>query len=93
MADALIAYAPGAKTVSQGDLVDEGWDLVYWGNSYPDTVGYWKLDVERDLAVHGNMNTYQRALDLLRRQAANTRAFCDKASCAAARFDPSITCV
>jgi hypothetical protein len=80
MANAVIAYAPAARTVSQGDLVDENWDLVYWGNSYPETVSVWKLDVERDLAVHGKVNTYQDALGHLRRQAANAKAFCDKAA-------------
>jgi hypothetical protein len=84
MANAVLAYAPSAKTVSQGDLVDENWDLVYWGNSYPETVAYWKLDVERDLAVHGKINTYQDAIGHLRRQAANVKTFCDAA--AAARF-------
>jgi hypothetical protein len=84
MANALIAYAPGAKTVSQGDLVDENWDLVYWGNSYPETVKYWKLDVEKDLAVHGKINSYADAIGHLRRQAKNAKAFCDKA--AAAQF-------
>jgi hypothetical protein len=79
MANAVLAYAPGTKTVSQGDLVDENWDLVFWGNSYPETVNFWKLDVERDLAVHGKINTYQDALGHLRRQAANVKAFCDKA--------------
>ena len=82
MANALIAYAPSAKTVSQGDLVDQTWDLVYWGNSYADTVNHWKLDVERDLAVHGTINTYQAALGHLRRQANNVKAFCDKAAAA-----------
>jgi hypothetical protein len=79
MANAVIAYAPSAKTVSQGDMVDENWDLVFWGNSYPETVNFWKLEVERDLAVHGKINTYQAALGHLRRQAANVKAFCDKA--------------
>ncbi|MEQ1758077.1 MAG: MBL fold metallo-hydrolase [Vicinamibacterales bacterium] len=79
MANAVLAYAPSTKTVSQGDLVDENWDLVFWGNSYPETVSLWKLDVERDLAVHGKINTYQDALGHLRRQAANVKAFCDKA--------------
>ena len=84
MANAVIAYAPGARTVSQGDLVDESWDLVYWGNSYPETVAHYKLDVDRDLAVHGKINTYQDALGHLRRQANNVKVFCDKA--AAAQF-------
>jgi glyoxylase-like metal-dependent hydrolase (beta-lactamase superfamily II) len=79
MANAVIAYAPSAKTVSQGDMVDENWDLVFWGNSYPETVNFWKLDVERDLAVHGKINTYQDALGHLRRQANNVKTFCDRA--------------
>ncbi len=82
MANAVIAYAPGAKTVSQGDMVDENWDLVFWGNSYPETVSFYKLDVERDLAVHGKINSYQDALGHLRRQAANAKAFCEKAATA-----------
>lgn len=80
MANALLAYAPSAKSVSQGDLVDETWDLVYWGNSYPETVKFWNLDVERDLAVHGKMNSYTDAINHLRRQANNAKAFCDTAA-------------
>jgi hypothetical protein len=79
MANGLLAYAPSAKVVAQGDLVDEGWDIVFWGNSYPDSVKFWKLDVERDLAVHGNINPYSRSLELLRQQAANAKGFCDTA--------------
>jgi hypothetical protein len=83
MVNAVIAYAPSAKTVSQGDMVDEAWDVVWWGNSYPETVAHYKLDVERDLPVHGSkVNTYQDAIGHLRRQAANAKAFCDKAAAA-----------
>ena len=77
MADAVIAYAPSERTVSQGDLVDENWDLVWWGNSYPDTVKKWNLQVDRDLAVHGKINTWADSLQHLRRQAKNAAAFCD----------------
>jgi hypothetical protein len=77
MADAVIAYAPSERTVSQGDLVDENWDLVWWGNSYPDTVKKWNLQVDRDLAVHGKINTWADSLQHLRRQAKNAVAFCD----------------
>ncbi len=38
MADGILAYAPAARVVAEGDLVDEGWDIVWWGNSYPDSV-------------------------------------------------------
>ncbi len=82
MANSVMAYAPSAKTISQGDLVDENWDIVWWGNSYPESVAFWKLDVERDLAVHGNINTYQAAIGHLRRQAANAKALCEKVAAA-----------
>lgn len=76
MAHALVAHVPRDRLLSQGDLVDEGWDIVWWGNSYPDTVKHWKLDVARDLPVHGNLNTYDRAIELLRQQTANAQKLC-----------------
>ncbi|MEQ1581455.1 MAG: MBL fold metallo-hydrolase, partial [Steroidobacteraceae bacterium] len=76
MADGLVAHVPRDKLLAQGDLVDENWDIVWWGNSYPDTVKHWKLDVARDLPVHGNLNTYDRALEHLRRQTANAQKLC-----------------
>jgi hypothetical protein len=79
MANGIFAYAPSARAVSEGDLVDEGWDISFWGNSYPDSVNYWKLQVDKDLPVHGNMHTYQEVLALIRKQAANAQAFCKRA--------------
>ena len=29
MADGILAYAPAARVVAEGDLVDEGWDIVW----------------------------------------------------------------
>ena len=77
MADGIFAYAPAARVVAEGDLVDEGWDIVWWGNSYPDSVNYWKLQVDRDLPVHGNIHTYAEVLDLLRKQTSNAQDLCD----------------
>ena len=76
MASAVIAWAPEARVIAEGDMVDENWDLVWWGNSYPATVEYWNLDVERDLPVHGDINTYEDVLTLLREQTANAEALC-----------------
>ncbi len=76
MANALVAHVPRDRLLAQGDLVDEGWDIVWWGNSYADTVKFWKLDVARDLPVHGNLNTYERAIELLRQQTANAQKLC-----------------
>jgi hypothetical protein len=79
MANAVLAYVPGERIVAQGDLVDQGWDIVWWGNSYPESVKFYNLQVEKDLAVHGDINTYEVALNHLRKQAATAKAFCDKA--------------
>ena len=77
MADGIFAYAPAARVVAEGDLVDEGWDIVWWGNTYPDSVNYWKLQVDRDLPVHGNIHTYVEVLELLRKQAKNAQDLCE----------------
>jgi hypothetical protein len=78
----LIAWSPAAKTISEGDLVDEVWDIVWLGNSYPDTVRYWKLDVERDLPVHGNINPYPAVIELLKKQAKGAEVLCARAEAA-----------
>jgi len=56
---------------------DEGWDIVWWGNSYPDSVNCWKLQVEQDLPVHGNIHTYTEVLELLKKQTKNAQDLCD----------------
>jgi len=82
MANAVFAYVPRDRLVAEGDLVDEGWDIVWWGNSYPDSVNYWKIQVDKDLPVHGNIHTYQEVLGMLRKQAANAQALCQKVEAA-----------
>ena len=77
MANGVFVYAPGARVVAEGDLVDEGWDIVWWGNSYPDSVNYWKLQVDKDLPVHGNLHTYSEVLELLKKQTKNAQDLCD----------------
>jgi hypothetical protein len=77
-ANGLIAWSPTAKTVSEGDLVDEGWDIVWLGDSYPDTVAYWKLDIQRDLPVHGNITDWPKVIELLKKQAKGAQALCER---------------
>ena len=43
---------------------------------------YWKLKVDRDLSVHGNMHTYAEVLDQLRAQVRGAQALCAKADAA-----------
>jgi hypothetical protein len=72
----LFAYVPRDRLVSEGDLVDEGWDLVWWGNSYSDSVKFWKIAVDKDLPVHGNIHTYAEVLALVKQQTANAQKLC-----------------
>jgi hypothetical protein len=76
MANGIFAYAPSARVVAEGDLVDEGWDIVWWGNSYPDSVKYWKLDVATDLPVHGNLHSWSEVMAYLRKQSKNAQDLC-----------------
>jgi glyoxylase-like metal-dependent hydrolase (beta-lactamase superfamily II) len=78
-ADGLIAYVPRDRLVAEGDLVDEGWNLVWWGNSYPDTVNFWKLQVEKDLPVHGNIHTYAEVIAMLKQQTHGAQLLCARA--------------
>jgi hypothetical protein len=81
-ANGVIAWSPAIKAVSQGDMVDEGWDLVWNGNSYMDTVAYWKLPIELDLAVHGNINKFPDVVVILKRISNNAKALCARADAA-----------
>lgn len=81
-ASGLIAYVPRAKVLAEGDLFDEGWDLYWWGSTYPDTVTYWKLAVDQDLPVHGNINPYATVLAGIKEKQASTLQFCAQAQAA-----------
>jgi hypothetical protein len=81
----LFAYVARDRLVAQGDLVDEGWDIVWWGNAYPDSVKHWNLTVDKDLPVHGNIHTWQEVMGQLRQQTGNAVKLC--ASAEAARLN------
>ncbi len=76
MADGVFVYVPRDRLVAEGDLVDEGWDIVWWGNSYPDSVKYWSLQVDKDLPTHGSIHSYPEALEMLRKQTKNAQDLC-----------------
>jgi hypothetical protein len=79
MANAIFAHVPGLNLVSQGDFTDEGWDQSFWANTYPESVAYWKLQVDRDLSVHGNIHTYAEVLGQLKKQVAAAQSLCARA--------------
>jgi hypothetical protein len=55
MAHGLMAYVPEHRLLIQGDLFDLNWEVYFWGNTYDDNVAYRKLDVERDVPIHGRV--------------------------------------
>jgi len=82
MANGIFAYVPRDKLVSQGDFTDETWEQSFWANTYPASVAYWKLQVDRDLSVHGNIHTYAEVLDQLKKQVVGAQVLCAKADVA-----------
>lgn len=82
MPHGVFAYAPSAKAVAEGDLSDQAWDIVWWGDSYPASMKYWKLDVEKNLPVHGAVHTYREVIDSLARQTKRAQELCAKVDAA-----------
>jgi glyoxylase-like metal-dependent hydrolase (beta-lactamase superfamily II) len=84
MADALMVHMPRERLLSQGDLFDVGWGAYWWGTSYIDNVRYRKIEVERDVPVHGRVLPFAEVQQLIATQIKNAQDFC--AEVAAARL-------
>lgn len=84
MADALMVHVPRERLLAQGDLFDVGWVAYWWGTSYIDNVRYRKIEVERDVPVHGRVLPFAEVQQLIEKQIKNAQDFC--AEVAAARL-------
>jgi glyoxylase-like metal-dependent hydrolase (beta-lactamase superfamily II) len=76
MADALMVHVPRERLLSQGDLFDVNWEAYWWGSSYMDNVRYRKIEVERDVPVHGRVLPLAEVQQHIARQIKNAEAFC-----------------
>jgi len=76
MADGLLAYVPRDRLLVQGDLFDASWEIYWWGSSYADNVRHRKLQVERDVPVHGRVLPYAEVQQAIERQIANAEKLC-----------------
>jgi glyoxylase-like metal-dependent hydrolase (beta-lactamase superfamily II) len=76
MADGLMVYVPRDRLLVQGDLFDIGWDVYWWGSSYMDNVQYRKLQVDRDVPVHGRILPIAEVQQAVAKQIANAQALC-----------------
>jgi len=76
MAHGLMAYVPEHRLLIQGDLFDVGWEVYFWGNTYDDNVAYRKLDVERDVPIHGRVLPIAEVHAKLAEQTRNAEQLC-----------------
>jgi hypothetical protein len=84
MADALMVHVPRDRLLVQGDLFDVSWEVYWWGSSYMDNVRHRKLDVERDVPVHGRIAPLSYVQQSIERQIESAQQLC--ASVAAAEL-------
>jgi glyoxylase-like metal-dependent hydrolase (beta-lactamase superfamily II) len=76
MAHGLLAYLPEHKLLIQGDLFDRNWEVYFWGDTYEANVAYRKLDVERDVPIHGQVTPLADVRRLLEQQTQQARSLC-----------------
>ncbi|HYD25141.1 MAG TPA: MBL fold metallo-hydrolase [Croceibacterium sp.] len=53
MPDAVFAYLPNERIMMEGDLSDEAWQLHWWGSALAANIAHYRIDPERNVAVHG----------------------------------------
>jgi glyoxylase-like metal-dependent hydrolase (beta-lactamase superfamily II) len=76
MADGLMVHVPRERLLVQGDLFDAGWEIYWWGSSYIDNVNHRKLQVDRDVPVHGRILPFTEVQQAIAKQIANAQALC-----------------
>jgi glyoxylase-like metal-dependent hydrolase (beta-lactamase superfamily II) len=82
MADGLMVHVPRDRLLVQGDLFDVSWEVYWWGSSYADNVAYRKLEVERDVPVHGRILPFAEVRQHIATQIKNAQDFCAAAAVA-----------
>jgi glyoxylase-like metal-dependent hydrolase (beta-lactamase superfamily II) len=80
MADGLVVYVPRDRLLVQGDLFDVNWEVYWWGSSYLDNVTHRKLQVDRDVPVHGRILPFAEVQQHIARQIKNAQALCAEAA-------------
>jgi glyoxylase-like metal-dependent hydrolase (beta-lactamase superfamily II) len=76
MADGLLVHVPRERLLVQGDLFDVSWEIYWWGSTYEDNIRYRKLQVERDVPVHGRVALIAEVQTLIKKQIAAAQALC-----------------
>jgi hypothetical protein len=58
----LMAYVPRDRILVQADMYDSGWSKHPWGDNFPFNLALHKLQVDKDVPVHGEIQTYADVL-------------------------------
>ena len=76
MAEALIAWVPRDRLLIEGDLFDHTFQNYPWGSNYDDNVKLRKLDVDRDVPVHGIVMPWKEVLQSIEAKRETTEQLC-----------------
>jgi len=76
MAEALMAWVPRDHLLIEGDLFDYTWQNYPWTTNYPDNVKLRKLDVDKDVPVHGVVMPWKEVLQSIETKVETTRQLC-----------------
>jgi glyoxylase-like metal-dependent hydrolase (beta-lactamase superfamily II) len=82
MAHGLMAYVPEHRLLIQGDLFDVNWEVYFWGNTYEDNLAYRKIDVDRDVPIHGRVLPLSEVRAKLGEQTHNAAQLCARVDAA-----------
>jgi glyoxylase-like metal-dependent hydrolase (beta-lactamase superfamily II) len=82
MAHGLMAYVPEHRLLIQGDLFDVNWEVYFWGDTYERNVAHRKLDVERDVPIHGRVLPIAEVRTKLAEQTRNAEQLCARVEAA-----------
>jgi hypothetical protein len=61
----LFAYVPRYRILVQADLYDSGWQRHPWGDNLPYNLALHRLQVDKDVPVHGTIQTYADVLQTI----------------------------
>jgi glyoxylase-like metal-dependent hydrolase (beta-lactamase superfamily II) len=76
MAEALMAWVPRDRLLIEGDLFDFTWQNYPWTTNYADNVRLRKLDVDKDVPVHGEVMPFQDVLQRIQKKVETTAQLC-----------------
>jgi hypothetical protein len=76
MAEALMAWVPRDRLLIEGDLFDHTWGNYPWTTNFADNITLRKLDVAKDVPVHGVVMPWKDVQQSIAAKVETTRQLC-----------------